>query len=91
MEQQGIIDFDFNNEESSVEFVLRAINVTPLNFNYINFLSVNNDDHDTEDSIVEQIKIEIKQIRNNAITLIAFTPNQASNVYSFKYTLNYGD
>lgn len=85
------VDFNFGIEDTLILKELRCVGVNSKNFINISFSPQSNEYHDYDDFVAEGIKVELRRVEKDKITVAALAPDGASKVYSFKFIVQYGN
>lgn len=87
--KKGFIEFDFDDELTESEVSIKAPGLNSDNIISFSVVPVKTEQHEVDEFFIEDIKVSIKETKNNLIILKATAPNGASNKYKFKYFLSY--
>ncbi len=88
----GTTTFNFGNEQDSSESTINNANITSTNFRALTIIPQETSSTSVDDFKLNGVSINMGTIVNNtSFTLVANALNNASGVYTVKYSIIYGN
>lgn len=85
----GEVLFVFTSEDTFIEKDIRVFGINGGDMPSLTFIPMQTDDHDLDDYIVEELRINVKAIKKDLITVVCSAPNGATGTYKYKYSLTW--